>query len=213
MSIKTLSRSVFAISFAIAAAISSLASTSPDRAWRAVTEDEIGRRAERSVSPRTYRTYRLDRSVMNDILAAAPEEFSRQSEFSQTVVTLPMPDGTFGRFRIEHSLMVEPGLVQKYPELGATYNGRGIDDPTATVRLDSLPSGFHAMVLSPKGTVMIDPYAPGDTENYLTYFKRDVPKSTDWACMFDEIEFVDKLLRPGSRTTDLIPDASFNEVI
>jgi hypothetical protein len=72
--------------------------------------------------------------------------------------------------------------------------------------------GFHAMVLSTKGTVIIDPYAKGDTDNYLTYFKRDVQRSSEWVCQFEELDFVDKLLRPQDRTSDLIPEGSAPEV-
>src|SRR5829696_5841013 len=139
--------------------------TSPDSVWTAIDESSIaGRSVERQITPERYRTFRLNRSAVVPILNAAPEEFSQSSRFQQTTVTLPMPDGTFHRFRIEHSLIVEPGLLEKYPQLGRTYVGRGIDDSTATVRLDLLPNGFHAMVLSPSGTVMVDPYGQGEVD-------------------------------------------------
>src|SRR5215203_2515829 len=135
--------SIFLVSFQALAS----AQTSPDRVWTAVDESRLaGRSLGRTVIPSAYKTYALNKTVVSSILGDAPEEFSHASRLAQTILTLPMPDGTFGRFRIEHSLIVEPGLLEKYPELGRTYNGRGIDDPTATVRLDFLPSGFHAMV-------------------------------------------------------------------
>ncbi|HUR99628.1 MAG TPA: zinc-dependent metalloprotease family protein [Pyrinomonadaceae bacterium] len=190
------------------------AQTSPDRVWTAVDENRLAERSlERTVTPSAYKTYALSKSALSSILNDAPEEFSHQSRLEQTVLALPMPDGTFGRFRIEHSLIVEPGLLAKYPELGRTYNGRGIDDPTATVRLDFLPSGFHAMVLSTSGTVMLNPYAEGDTENYLTYFKRDAPKRNRFSCDFDDEEAIRRLLTPGSGDSrELIPDAASPDV-
>lgn len=97
-----------------------------------------------------------------------------------------MPNGKLARFSFEHSLVVEKGLLDKYPELGVTYVARGIDDPTATARFDFLPSGFHAMVLSNEGTVVIDPYAMGDTENYVTYRKDDLQRLTDFQCEVGE---------------------------
>src|SRR6185295_18684441 len=96
----------------------------------------------------------------------------------EVVLTLPMPDGSFSRFRIEHSPVVEPGLLEKYPELGATYRGQGIDDPTATARFDLLPSGFHAMILSTGGTILVDPYALGDKDHYVSYRKDDLQRTS-----------------------------------
>src|SRR4029077_10524822 len=56
-----------------------------------------------------------------------------------------------------------------------TFTGQGIDDPTATIRIDWTARGFHAMVLSDiKGNVFIDPYREGDLNNYTIYFKKDL---------------------------------------
>ena len=171
---KTLIR-LFAVSlFLVSFQALARAQTSADRVWTAVDESSLaGRSTERSVVPSAYRTYSLNKDAVLSVLESAPAEFSAESRLAQTVLTLPMPDGTFGRFRIEQSLVVEPGLAAKYPELARTYTGRGLDDTTATVRIDFMPRGFHAMVLSTKGTVIVDPYfESGDTTNYITYRKR-----------------------------------------
>ena len=214
MFIKTFARSFTGLSLLLAVCAGAHAQTSADKVWTGIDESQIvGRSAERLIFPAAYRTFRLNRSALTSVLDNAPAEFSESSRFMQTVLTLPMPDGKFERFRIEHSLIVEPGLLEKYPELGRTYNGRGIDDPTATVRLDYLPSGFHAMVLSPRGTVMIDPYANGDTDNYITYLKRDAPKRNNFSCDFDQQEAFDRLFSPTTdRNRELIPDIASPEV-
>ncbi len=94
--------------------------------------------------PVSFEAFSLDRPTLEKVLSGASEEFSDGRE---TIISVPLPDGTLGRFRIEHSLVVEPGLLTKYPELGATYRGYGIDDPTASIRFDLMPKGFHAMIL------------------------------------------------------------------
>lgn len=129
--------------------------------------------------PSSYETFRLNKAALRALLAQAPEEFTNGKA---VILSLPMPDGSFSRFSIEHSLIVEQGLLRKFPELGMTFRGQGIDDPTATVRFDLMPSGFHSMILSPNGTVMVDPYAKGDTDNYISYFKRDFPKTGMFKC-------------------------------
>src|SRR6185436_19306406 len=53
----------------------------------------------------------------------------------------------------------------------------GISDPTATVRFDITQFGFHAMVISPKGTYFIDPPVLKEgADSYIVYFKKDALK-------------------------------------
>lgn len=181
---------------------------SGDGLWREIDDSAASMRsAERQIVPERYKTFRLDKTLLRTVLDSAPEERSGPYGMSSAIITLPMPDGGFERFRMQHSLVVEPLLLEKYPELGATYSGQGIDDPTATVRFDLLPSGFHSMILSPRGTVMVDPYAKGDTTNYISYYKRDVSRSTGFSCDVDTQHAIESISKP--RKTDfkeLIPD-------
>lgn len=166
--------------FSFAVATVAQSSSNP---WTRVDDSELRQAATpQAGKPDRYTTFRLDKTTMRSILNRAPEEFASQSRSDGVVLSLPLPEGGFGRFRIEHSPIVEAGLLEKYPELGETYVGHGIDDVSATVRLDFLPSGFHAMIRAASGTVFVDPYAEGDTENYISYFKSDFRKTSDFEC-------------------------------
>lgn len=155
------------------------AGVSSDRIWTEINDSTLRRGPEQSSKPNAYRTFRIDKIQLLTLLNSAPEEFTDAARNGQVVITLPMPDGKFARFSFEHSLVVERGLLDKYPELGRTYRGQGIDDPTATVRFDFMPSGFHALILSGAGSVMINPYTSGDTENAISYYKRDTSQSKE----------------------------------
>ena len=182
---------------------------SGDGVWREISETTALRSTERGVIPDDYRVYRLDKTMLGTILESAPQEFTDTFGISNTVMTLPMPDGSFQRFRIERSLIVEPGLVEKYPELGLTFRGQGIDDPSATVRFDLMPNGFHSMILSPKGTVMVDPYAKNSTSTYVSYFKRDLARTSDFHCDFDNENAISKMTKPKRGSFEsFIPDAA-----
>jgi hypothetical protein len=133
---------------------------------------------KRLIVPAIYRAVRVDKTGLLQTLESAPMEFTREARENPVVIYLPMPDGTMARFRFEHSPIVEPGLAAKYPELNKTYRAQGIDDPTASARFDWLPSGFHAIVLAPSGTVLIDPYAEGNTTDYISYWKKDAANTT-----------------------------------
>jgi len=189
---------------AVAGGSSVIAAT--NHVWTQVDDTDLSRRPlSRTRTPDFYKTFALNKQNLDRILDAAPEEFTQSAV--ETILELPMPDGSFGKFRISHSLIVENGLLVKFPELGRTFSAQGVDDPTATARLDYLPTGFHAMILSPNGTVIIDPYAVGDVDNYVTYYKRDLPKLDAFNCEvgqkgFESIYNIDPMNAGG------IPDES-----
>jgi hypothetical protein len=140
--------------------------------WRPIDERAIALQGARLIVPRTYRTFALDLAALNTRLAAAPLEHSAAAARTTVMLPLPLPDGTLGNFAIAESPIMEPGLAAQFPEI-KTYLGQGLDDPTATVRFDWTPAGFHAMILSEAGTIFIDPYSRADTAHYISYFKRD----------------------------------------
>src|SRR5436190_6415009 len=161
-----------------------------ERMWSFVEESSLDQSARRLIVPLVYHTVRLDQAALIQALAEAPMEFTRDPT-QNPIIYLPMPDGTVARFRFEESPIMEPGLAAKYPGL-KTYRAQGIDDPVATSRFDWLPTGFHAIILAPSGTVLIDPYAQGNTTDYISYWKKD---AANLAGPF-ECYFIDSKLPP-----------------
>ena len=85
------------------------------------------------------------------------------------VLLLPLPDGRNARFSLRAAPVMAPALAARYPGI-RTYAGVGLDDPTATLRLDDTPQGFHAQVLSATtGAVYLDPVSATDPVHYLSY--------------------------------------------
>ncbi|HWQ35117.1 MAG TPA: zinc-dependent metalloprotease family protein [Blastocatellia bacterium] len=99
------------------------------------------------------------------------------------MLSLPLPDGGFTRFRLVESPMMEPQLAAQFPQL-RTFNGQGIDDPAATMRCDLSPRGFHAIAILAQGTVYVDPYATDEPRACISYYKRDYLRGSDdsWSC-------------------------------
>ncbi|GJM26447.1 MAG: hypothetical protein DHS20C16_28620 [Phycisphaerae bacterium] len=149
---------------------------SEDLVWSnanaALIEDDL---AKAWVRPPAYQAVTLDRRHLKTVIDAAPLESEISVRDAQSIIELPMPDGSFTRFQFVESPVMAPELAARYPEI-RTYYGQGIDDPHATVRFDSTPAGFHAQILSPNGAVYIDPINRGDVRNYASYFKRDMPR-------------------------------------
>ncbi len=127
-----------------------------------------------AIAPRRFRAATLDRSGMSQLTATAPLERSAAAANAQLTISLPHPDGGYQRFAIVASPVMEAGLAAKHPEI-TTYSGKGIDDPSASMRMDITPLGLHASIRSPRGAWYIDPYAPQDESLYLSYHSRDLP--------------------------------------
>lgn len=169
--------------------------------WTDVQESKLKQSSTRQIIPQKYRTVQLDLPTLKTTLAAAPERFTpAAAKLAPVVIELPMPDGSSQKFRIESAPIMEEPLAAKYPEI-KTFTGWGVDDPTAFLKCDYTMKGFHAMVLSDQfGSWFVDPFAVGDTENYISYFKKDFTKADaqPWTCDADALA-IDE--------TQLVPDA------
>jgi len=155
---------------------------SPDGLWLTVQqppEDHL--RGAPWIRPDRFHGVLLDNAVLADLLGRTPLEDTPEAAAAATLITLPTPDGAFARFGIVESPIMEPALAAQFPEI-RTYCGQGVDDPAATVRLDTTPLGFHAQVRSPHGHYYIDPYTRDDNEFYSSYYKRDLPNVHDFRC-------------------------------
>src|SRR5512145_1697396 len=155
--------------------------------WQDIDEDTLARAGERQIVPERYRLVAVNLPVMIAALNRAPLENFAAAQAGSTIVSLPLPDGSFGRFQVVESPIMEPALAARFPEL-KTYLGQGLDDPTAVTRFDHTPSGFHAMIRSSAGTIFIDPYQRDDTRHYVVYDKRDYrdPETGQWTCGFEQ---------------------------
>lgn len=157
---------------------------SSDKLWQEIDDSTLQQKSlQRSGNPQNYRTFVLNKTALKSLLAKSTPELTNALRSEPTVITMPMPDGTFARFSVEESPIMEPELAAKFPEI-KTYHGQGIDDPTATARFDLMPSGFHSMILSTSGTVMVDPYDKSDTDTYISYLKQDSGSDESFVCRF-----------------------------
>jgi len=122
-------------------------------------------------APGLFAAFGLNQARIDGILKTAPREFSEQAASSTTVMFIPFPDGSFERFRVEESPVIEKPLESAGHET-FTYKGIGIDDPSATVRFERAFDGFHAMVRSSRGIFYIDPTSTKskNEKSYLSYF-------------------------------------------
>lgn len=164
----------------IASGVATAASS--DGLWSDVDEAVIARgAAQRQIVPQEYRTVRINQTQLQRLIGTIPMERDVSLRDSTARLSLPLADGSFGNFQVVESPVMEPELAARYPQI-RTWVGQGIDDPSATVRLDLTQKGFHAQILSADGTSYVDPFQPGDVVNYIAYRKQDHRRDRPLQC-------------------------------
>ena len=158
--------------------------------WKQVSERELTSltKMDRSSVPSEYQLYSLDIPMLQSKLIHAPNDLSGQP--SNVIIAFPNDKGVMSNFRIYNSPIMEEGLSLKFPDI-KTYLGKGIDDPTATMRFSITQFGLHVMTLSgTTGTTYIDTYT-SDLKNYIVYNRSNIQRTTSFECSFDELNHSD----------------------
>jgi len=150
----------------------------PDNPWTRITGTTARVAGPSDVRPRRYAGFALDRTAFASTLDRAPAEGGPAARAQALVVPLPTPEGTTERFALVESPVMEPGLAARHPEI-RTFAGRGVDDPTATVRADLTPLGFHASIRSSRGVWYVDPFGRTDRDRYASYYVHDTAHPDD----------------------------------
>ncbi len=135
---------------------------------------------QRQIVPDKFRSVRLDTTSILSFASLVPAEAKLMNRNLAPVITLPMPDGKTARFQIWETPIMEPALARHFSYI-KTFTGQGLDDKTATIKIDWNDFGFHAMILSPiTGSIFIDPYDVNTKTNYISYYAKDYKKQTDF---------------------------------
>ncbi len=136
------------------------------------------------------RTLRLNIDALGGTLSRAPMEFTAAARQTAVMINLPMPDGSFMRFRIVES-PISAGARQQSSDFQAysgqgSGSGQGIDDQTATMRMSWAANGLHAIILSAQGAFFVEPAVAGDIANYIAYALKDAPDAGSFSCAVSE---------------------------
>jgi hypothetical protein len=144
--------------------------------WTNASESSMKNASQkRLIKPNKFRSLALDTLQLKQFLRTAPMEFTEAARNNPVIMDIPMPDGTVSHFSIVESPIMEKGLAAKFPNI-KTYSGQGIEDRTATIKIDWTELGFHAMIFSAvTPSIAIDPYALGNKTGYISYSKVDLP--------------------------------------
>ncbi len=130
------------------------------------------------IQPEEYRAISLDYSGLAKKLKTNTTKSSKPQ-----YIQIPLPSGDYQTYQITPNQVMAPELAAKFPEI-QTFSGTAADDHSNRIYIDITPAGFHAMIISPKGTVFIDPNYKKNNKDYVVYTKQDYknPDTQNWKC-------------------------------
>jgi subtilisin-like proprotein convertase family protein len=153
--------------------------------WTKVSNERLAGlpKMERLSMPRNYQLFSLDVTAFKAQLQLAP--LDSENVQSNIIIAFPNPDGLMENYRIYESPIMEPGLAIQFPDM-KTYSGKGITDPTASMRFSITQFGLHTMTQSGNdGANFIDTYTQ-NLANYIVYRKADVANPRNFECHVNE---------------------------
>lgn len=162
--------------------------------WSDIAESAIvANPNDRLIVPDRYRTLRLDFAAMRAHLITAPALNDYLQGTPGISVDFPLPDGGMATFEVWDAPVLHPDLGKAFPEI-RSFAGKSRSNPGMTARFDISPKGLHALLFNPGGSsIFIDPYARGNTADYLCYFRKDFVKRTGdtFVCHVSDLEKVE----------------------
>lgn len=126
------------------------------------------------IYPLRYRLLDVDTAMVKNLLIKQGREPGKINT-DTILIEIPFPDGSWESFSISQVQVMAPELAAKYPYL-KTYSGNSKLYPADQIRIEATPDGLRVMVLSVKGTVLIDPFCDNDKVHMISYLKRDMPE-------------------------------------
>ncbi|MES2545548.1 MAG: zinc-dependent metalloprotease family protein [Bacteroidota bacterium] len=160
-------------------------SYSQNSLWKVITEDKIKDlpKMERASYPNKFVLFSLDFAGLKTQLQLAPLDISGIQ--SSVILNFPNAEGKLEAYTIYEAPIMETELSNKFSD-NKSYIGKGIDDPTATIRFSVTLFGLHTMTSSGNaGTAFIDTYTK-DLNNYIVYSKSNVTTSRSFECLVKE---------------------------
>lgn len=130
-----------------------------------------------------YKVYHLEIEALRSQLTQVP---LRGQTISDVIVLFPNHEGEIEPFRIYEAPVLHSDLANQFPEI-KSYVGQGVNNKANVIRFSITIFGFHAMIMSPTGTDLIDPYT-NDLNYYAVYPKNKAQTDRAFECLFEDVE-------------------------
>ena len=153
-----------------------------DKSWSATVENRNNIVTDKGVARATYPTefklYNLNLPAFrNQLQAVIGNRAAKQS----TIITLPNAKGSLESYEVYEASNFEPALQEMFPDIRA-YSGKGVTDPSATLKLSISPQGIQAMIFrTEEDNEFIEPYSKDQTI-YAIYSAHRAKGALPWNC-------------------------------
>jgi hypothetical protein len=144
-----------------------------------VVQITANRAAQRASFPANYKLFDLNMtSFRQEMMSVAGTARTKAS----TIITLPNADGGLETFELVEASNFEPALQERFPDI-RSFSGKGITDPSATVKLSISAQGMQSMVLrtNNREDEYIESYA-ADQPVYAVFKAQRKAGQMPWAC-------------------------------
>jgi len=143
-------------------------------------EIAIDKGAARETFPKEFKLFDLDQSTFRQQLFSVIGTGKRT-----TLISLPNTVGAVEQFEVVEASNFEPALQAQFPEIRA-FSGKGITDPSATLKISISPQGIQAMIFrSETDNEFIEPYS-NDHKTYAVFKSQRQKGIHPWSCTTPE---------------------------
>jgi len=122
-----------------------------------------------TIQPLKYKVLKIDYPGLTKRL-----DTNLKEKTDTLIFPVYLPDGIIEHYNLTKTSVMAPELEQKYKHI-KTYSGSGVENPADQIRMDLAPKGLSIMVLSSRGTMLIQPYCDQDSSHVLSFYKKDLP--------------------------------------
>lgn len=130
-----------------------------------------------------FQLFTLDQTALRNQLSVASQR-GTSNQPSGLEVYFPDGKGTTSLYKVYEASVLHPDLALQFPEI-KSYVAVNVNDKSSVIRFSFTLFGFHGMILSPSGTVFIDPYTK-DLNNYVVYRKKDAVTNRTFTCLTED---------------------------
>ncbi|ASZ12304.1 reprolysin-like metallopeptidase [Chitinophaga sp. MD30] len=156
-----------------------LSAQTPPSYWTPVSEGQLRQDIFRKqYKPSSYKMYKLEYGAFRQALTGA----TARKGATPAVFTFPNAEGQPERFAVTEASVMEPALAARYPGL-RSYSGKGIDDPTSTIRFDVSPAGFNAIILSGGQQTLYINEVDATNQYYIIFSRQDARPVDAFRCL------------------------------